>query len=69
MIGNGIPNIITEYFTKEGSHFNIWGGLNNEEKLLHRYTYLDMDLQASCTENKEIYSKGLLDVRNKYREN
>lgn len=40
MIGNGIPNIITEYFTKEGSHFNIWGGLNNEEKLLHRYTYL-----------------------------
>lgn len=31
--------------------------------------YLDMDLQASCTENKEIYSKGLLDVRNKYREN
>lgn len=37
MIENGIPNIITEYFTKEGSHFNIWGGLNNEEKLLHRY--------------------------------
>jgi len=47
LIGNGIPNIITECFTKEGSHFNIWGGLNNEE----------------------IYSKGLLDVRNKYREN
>ncbi|MFH3639520.1 hypothetical protein WAH83_22080, partial [Acinetobacter baumannii] len=35
----------------------------------HRYTYLDMNLQASCTENEEIYSKGLLDLRNKYREN
>ncbi|HFF4716868.1 TPA: hypothetical protein ACGC4J_002196, partial [Acinetobacter baumannii] len=24
---------------------------------------------ASCTENEKIYSKGLLDLRNKYREN
>lgn len=42
LIGNGIPNIITECFTKEGSHFNIWGGLNNEEKLslyLSRYRF------------------------------
>ncbi len=69
LIGDGIPNIITECFSSEGAHFNIFGGHNNEEKLLHRYTYLDMNLQASCTENEEIYSKGLLELRNKYREN
>lgn len=69
LMGKGVPNTITECFTKEGSHFNIWGGYNNEEKLLHRYTYLDMDLQVSCTENEKIYSKGFLDIRNKYREN
>lgn len=69
LIGDGIPNIITECFSSEGAHFNIFGGHNNEEKLLHRYTYLDMNLQASCTENEKIYSKGLLDIRNKYREN
>lgn len=69
LIGDGIPNIITECFSSEGAHFNIFGGQNNEEKLLHRYTYLDMNLQASCTENEKIYSKGLLDLRNKYREN
>ena len=69
MIGNGIPNIITEFFSNKGAHFNILGGHNNEEKLLHRYTYLDMNLQALCTENEEIYSKELLDIRNKYREN
>ncbi|MCJ8916640.1 hypothetical protein [Acinetobacter baumannii] len=69
LIGDGIPNIITECFSSEGAHFNIFGGQNNEEMLLHRYTYLDMNLQASCTENEKIYSKGLLDLRNKYREN
>lgn len=69
LIGDGIPNIMAECFSSEGAHFNILGGRNNEEKLLHRYTYLDMNLQASCTENEEIYSKGLLDLRNKYREN
>lgn len=69
LIGDGIPNIVTECFSSEGAHFNIWGGYNNEEKLLHRYTYLDMDLQVSCTENEKIYSKGFLDIRNKYREN
>ncbi|QNX05524.1 hypothetical protein [Acinetobacter seifertii] len=68
LIGNGIPNIVTECFSNEGAHFNIFGGYNNEEKLLHRYTYLDMNLQASCTENEEIYSKGLLDLRNKYKD-
>lgn len=52
LIGGGIPNIITECFSSEGAHFNIFGGHNNEEKLLHRYTYLDMNLQASCTENE-----------------
>lgn len=67
LIGDGIPNIITECFSNEGAHFNIFGGHNNEEKLLHRYTYLDMNLKASCTENEEIYSKGLLDLRNKYK--
>ena len=69
LIGDGIPNIMAECFSSEGAHFNILGGRNNEEKLLHRYTYLDMNLQASCTENEKIYSKGLLDLKNKYREN
>lgn len=68
LIGDGIPNIITECFSSEGAHFNIFGGHDNEEKLLHRYTYLDMNLQASCTENEKIYSKGLLDLRNKYKD-
>lgn len=63
LIGNGIPNIITECFSHEGSHFNIWGGHNSEEKLLHRYTFLDMDIQPSCTENDKIVSSGLLDLK------
>lgn len=57
LIGGGIPNIITECFSNEGAHFNIWGGYNSEEKLLHRYTYLDLDLQASCTENEKYIVK------------
>lgn len=24
LIGNSIPNVITECFSQEGSHFNIW---------------------------------------------
>ena len=63
LIVNGIPNIITECFSHEGSHFNIWGGHNSEEKLLHRYTFLDMDIQPSCTENDKIVSLGLLDLK------
>ncbi|MDC4378846.1 hypothetical protein NQ658_18235 [Acinetobacter baumannii] len=63
LIGDGIPNIVTECFSNEGAHFNILGGHNNEEKLLHRYTYLDMNLQASCTENEEIYSRPLAKVK------
>ncbi|WP_171406817.1 hypothetical protein [Acinetobacter guerrae] len=63
LIGNGIPNIITECFSSEGSHFNIWGGENNEEKLLHRYTFLDMNMQSSCTESDKIFSPGLLDLK------
>lgn len=63
LIGKGIPNIITECFSSEGSHFNIWGGKNNEEKLLHRYTFLDMNMQSSCTENDKIFSLGLLDLK------
>ena len=57
MIGDRIPNIIMECFSNEGAHFNILGGYNNEEKLLHRYTYLDMNLQASCTENEKYIVK------------
>lgn len=63
LIGNGIPNIITECFSHEGSNFNIWGGHNSEEKLLHRYTFLDMDIQPSCTENDKIVILGLLDLK------
>ncbi|WP_171522904.1 hypothetical protein [Acinetobacter shaoyimingii] len=63
LIGDGVPNILTECFSNEGSHFNIWGGANSEEKLLHRYTYLDMDLEPSCTENDKISNLGLLDLK------
>lgn len=63
LIGNGVPNIITECFSSEGSHFNIWGGENNEEKLIHRYTFLDMNMQSSCTENDKIFSPGFLDLK------
>ncbi|MCG5258493.1 hypothetical protein MCL28_18965 [Acinetobacter pittii] len=63
LIGDGIPNIMAECFSSEGAHFNILGGRNNEEKLLHRYTYLDMNLQASCTENEKGRVK--LEVRHK----
>ncbi|TCB33569.1 hypothetical protein E0H86_00835 [Acinetobacter sp. ANC 4635] len=62
LIGNGTPNIITECFSKEGSHFNIWGGKNNQEKLLHRYTFLDMDIQSSCPDDDKFFSLGLLDL-------
>lgn len=68
LMSKGVPNSITECFTKEGSHFNVWGGHNNKEKLLHRYTYLDMDIQPSCSENEQTYSQGLLDIRNKYKD-
>ncbi|MDX8208814.1 hypothetical protein [Acinetobacter pittii] len=64
LIGDGIPNIMAECFSSEGAHFNILGGRNNEEKLLHRYTYLDMNLQASCTENEKI-GRVKLEVRHK----
>lgn len=63
LMENGIPNIITECFSSEGSHFNIWGGQNNQEKLLHRYTFLDMDIQASCADDDQIFSSGLLDLK------
>lgn len=32
---------------------------------MHRYTFLDMDIQPSCTENDKIVSSGLLDLKNK----
>ncbi len=63
LIENGIPNIITECFSKEGSHFNIWGGQNNQEKLLHRYTFLDMDMESTCADNDKIFNSGLLDLK------
>lgn len=63
LIGDGLPNIITECFSKEGVHFNIWRGHNSEEKLLHRYTFLDMDLDSTCSDSEQIYNKGILDLK------
>ena len=64
LLGDRIPNIVTECFSKEGSHLNIWGGHNSQEKLLHRYTYLDMDLEATCSDDNQIFSLGTLDLKN-----
>lgn len=64
LLGDRIPNIVTECFSKEGSHLNIWGGHNSQDKLLHRYTYLDMDLEATCSDDNQIFSLGTLDLKN-----
>lgn len=63
LLGDRIPNIVTECFSKEGSHLNIWGGHNSQEKLLHRYTFLDMDLEATCSDDNKIFSLGSLDLK------
>jgi len=63
LLGNRIPNIVTECFSKEGSHLNIWGRHNSQEKLLHRYTFLDMDLEANCSDDNKIFGLGSLDLK------
>ena len=63
LLGDRIPNIVTECFSKEGSHLNIWGGHNSQEKLLHRYTFLDMDLEATCSDDNKIFGLGSLDLK------
>lgn len=64
LLGDRIPDIVTECFSKEGSHLNIWGGYNSQEKLLHRYTFLDMDLEANCSDDNKIFGLGTLDLMN-----
>lgn len=57
LLSNQKPNQLTECFSREGSHFNIWQKQGNERnKLLHRYSYLDMDVEASC--NPDEYEPG-----------
>ena len=63
LLGDRIPNIVTECFSKEGSHLNIWGGHNSQEKLLHRYTFLDMDLEATCSDDNKTFGLGSLDLK------
>ena len=63
LLGDRIPNIVTECFSKEGSHLNIWDGNNSQEKLLHRYTFLDMDLEATCSDDNKIFGLGSLDLK------
>ena len=63
LLGDRIPNIVTECFSKEGSHLNIWGGYNSQEKLLHRYTFLDMDLEATCSDDNKTFGLGSLDLK------
>ena len=63
LLGDRIPNIVTECFSKEGSHLNIWDGNNSQEKLLHRYTFLDMDLEATCSDDNKIFGLGTLDLK------
>ncbi len=33
------------------------------EKLLHRYTFLDMDLEATCSDDNKIFGLGTLDLK------
>ena len=63
MLGDRIPNIVTECFSFVVSHLNIWGGHNSQEKLLHRYTFLDMDLEATCSDDNKTFGLGSLDLK------
>ncbi|WP_353173388.1 hypothetical protein [Acinetobacter rudis] len=60
--GQKMAHRISECSSSEGTHFNIWqtGGAK-PKKLLHRYTYLNMDLETTCKE--AAYSKGLLNIK------
>lgn len=60
LFGQKTPQRISECSSNEGIHFNIWQTHGSKpEKLLHRYTYLNMDLERTC--KNADYSKGLLD--------
>ncbi|MDQ8953093.1 hypothetical protein RFH42_08985 [Acinetobacter rudis] len=55
------PQRITECSSSEGKHFNIWQSNGKKlEKLLHRYTYLNMDLESNCKDAD--YQPGLLNL-------
>lgn len=60
--GQKTAHRISECSSSEGTHFNIWQtGRAKPKKLLHRYTYLNMDLETTCKE--AAYSKGLLNTK------
>lgn len=62
LLGQGQANLISECTSSEGSHFNIWQIKQKKSvKLLHRYTYLNMDLTSSCKNTD--YTPGLLDQK------
>lgn len=62
LLGQKTAQRITECASNEGTHLNIWQtGSAQSKKLLHRYTYLNMDLQSNCQDKD--YAPGLLDVK------
>lgn len=61
LLANQQPNQLTECFSREGSHFNIWQKQGSDrKKLLHRYSYLDMDIEANCNPNE--YELGMFNT-------
>ncbi|MBU3846627.1 MAG: hypothetical protein H9855_06590 [Candidatus Acinetobacter avistercoris] len=60
-MANQQTNQLTECFSREGSHFNIWQKQGHDrKKLLHRYSYLDMDIEANC--NPMEYELGMFNT-------
>lgn len=61
LFGQKIPHKMTECSSKEGTHFNIWQKDGAKiKKLLHRYTYLNMELESTC--KNADYSQGQLNI-------
>lgn len=60
LLGQKQAQRITECASSEGTHFNIWQTDGAKfKKLLHRYTYLNMDLESNCQDKD--YAPGVLD--------
>lgn len=60
LFGQKQAHRITTCALSESMHFNIWQNAGaKSKKLLHRYTYLNMDLESDC--QKKDYAPGILD--------
>lgn len=43
---------ITQCFSNEGQHLNVWTSAKKNAKLAHAYQYLNMGLEANCTKQE-----------------